>query len=796
MSDYTFETLNDKEFEELVKDLLEKELKVKLQSFKKGKDKGIDLRYSSVKDDNEIIIQAKHYVNSQYYDLKRTMEKVEKNKVNLLNPSRYILATSIGLTPNNVTEIKGIMSPYIKNIEDIFWKEQLNTILSKYPEIEDKHYKLWFSSINVFKNILNNGIKGRSKFFEDKIKKSIALFVPSKCFNEALEMLTKNKFIIITGEPGVGKTTLADVLTYNFLGNGYELIYIDEKIQDAEQMLNPNIESKQIFYFDDFLGANYLEIANPKNSDSAIVNFIERIMHIPNKYLILTTRTIVLNYAKQNSEKIRRARVDISQFEVALKEYSLVDKAKILYNHLYFNNVKAELLESIKEDENYLSIIKHKNYTPRLIEFFTKPFNFEQFNKQNYVEFIMSNLNNPAEVWNDHFETQLEDEDRFLLITLFTLGNNVEENCLEEAFRYRIKYEINENGLRLNNNIFNRTIKKLVDGFIKIEITSGDIEKRVYNFINPGVVDFIINYIEGSKQEKIRIVKSIYYIEQLTKRFTFNKKSLDVQNTLNYQAQGYISVDSDIKKELLEHITKNYNQFKSINDENFIKELEMANIVLNYLSDLDIKFLLLEILKNLNINKLTAMHFEKMINLMQKAFQYYEVREVILNQWDGLVLKLFEIIHWEDNYTDIIEIFNLYNKDLNSFFKNNQSTVIESLRRYIERWLNELLSDTYEFQQEVLESMNDEGTIYEGYLRCRVSDRIRYFLDDSLEFCEQFGFNWYDIVNLDNKIKEYDFSEIISDALDSIRESDSAINHKYHKEEVTRELDYIRDMFQ
>ena len=66
MGQYNFSTLNDKELEELSRDLLSRELSIPFQSFKVGKDKGIDLRYSSISSENEIIAQVKHYLNSGY----------------------------------------------------------------------------------------------------------------------------------------------------------------------------------------------------------------------------------------------------------------------------------------------------------------------------------------------------------------------------------------------------------------------------------------------------------------------------------------------------------------------------------------------------------------------------------------------------------------------------------------------------------------------------------------------------------------------------------------------------------
>jgi len=42
MTEYDFTSLSPAEFEKLTRDLLQKELKIHLESFKAGKDKGID----------------------------------------------------------------------------------------------------------------------------------------------------------------------------------------------------------------------------------------------------------------------------------------------------------------------------------------------------------------------------------------------------------------------------------------------------------------------------------------------------------------------------------------------------------------------------------------------------------------------------------------------------------------------------------------------------------------------------------------------------------------------------------
>jgi restriction endonuclease len=92
---YDFKSLSSADFEELTRDLLQAELGIHLESFKAGKDGGIDLRHSR-DEDGSLIVQCKHY--SDFNALLQVL-KLEVSKVKKLNPNRYILSTSTGCSP-------------------------------------------------------------------------------------------------------------------------------------------------------------------------------------------------------------------------------------------------------------------------------------------------------------------------------------------------------------------------------------------------------------------------------------------------------------------------------------------------------------------------------------------------------------------------------------------------------------------------------------------------------------------------------------------------------------------------
>jgi len=542
MSQYNFSTLNDKELEVLTRDLLTLEMSIPFQSFKMGKDKGIDLRYSTSESENQIIVQVKHYLKSGYNQLLNVLKNQEKAKIEKLCPERYILVTSIGLSPTDKEAIKKVLSPYILTTNDIYGADDLNGLIARHDGIEKKHFKLWFSNLNIIQKIVNNGIDGRSAFIEEKIKKNTGIYVVNNAYDEAIDILRREKVLLITGIPGIGKTSLANLITYNLLSKDFRLIYIDEKIREAEDMFDSDPNIKQLFYFDDFLGSNYLEIINSKNTENSIVNFIERIKATKNKYLLLTTRSTILNQARSTHEKLSRANLDSLKYEIEISNYSEYDKAKILYNHLYFNEIEIEMINEIFKAKNYWKIIRHTNYNPRLIEYFTKEKNISHLKANNYFDFIISNLNNPEEIWESAFANQLNTSEKYLLFTILSFGRFVSKTNLEVAYDVKIEIEVAKHGFTREVNIFNISLRNLMDGYITNTIVHNFSQNSFIDFINPSLKDYLISFFNKNNSEKWRLIESLIYIEQF--QSVFRKKSVAKNNIIieNNEIRKFIEI--------------------------------------------------------------------------------------------------------------------------------------------------------------------------------------------------------------------------------------------------------------
>lgn len=751
MSNYDFSTLNDKDFEELVLDLLNAQFKLDLQSFKVGKDKGVDLRYSSSVNNNSIVVQAKHYFKSGFSQLKSSIQQKEVQNAGNLKPDRYIFVTSMELSNPQKDEIKKLFEPYIKDSNDVIGRHDLNKYLRKYKEIEKNHFKLWFSSTEIIANILNNAIEGRTKSYLSSIKSKVPLYVLTTNFDDGNIILEKEKILLVTGQPGVGKTTLAEILLFEKGRNDYQLYFI-KTIREAEDIISIDDDIKQVFYFDDFLGEVYYEIIAGSQKESEIAQFVDRIKHTPNKYLILSTRTVILEQAKNKSEKIKNSRIESGKYELCLDDYSKLDKAKILYNHLYFRDLKKDLIKGIIEHEFYKRIIKHKNYNPRIIEFITDKYKVNNYTKEEYLDFILYSLEHPEEIWRHSFTNQIKYFDQCLLFTMFTFQGSIEEKFLNDVFKERLEYEKNYNNHSITTNIFKASLKNLLNGFIVSTITNIDARVQSFKFINPSLSDYFFLHLKDNMEEKKAIVSSIKYVEQI-EIFNPEKRKL----TLNKELQQVIK--QKIENQQLDSINE-YKEYKIIG-------LKME-VLVKYCKKIDIDEALLDLFQKIDLKRIwwiraNMMYVLSNLNKQAKSIEYvkdnfFTIIEPLLSELDDNELLL-----------SIPVLFEKYGKNYSKFVNTDSGNLLVSNR----------ISLTI---------INEEKKLFSSYKDAIMdADDADTFIYDSLKDFERELF--------DNLLPNSNFDVDREYNEGSIREQ-IEINHKNLDESIKREKNtekYVED---
>ncbi|NVM66615.1 GTPase SAR1 family protein [Mucilaginibacter sp. SG538B] len=542
MPSYDFSTLSSSDLEMLVCDLLNAAQDDSgvpyYRLFKDGKDKGVDFLRSTDTVPYAEIGQVKHYYRTGFDGLFRHLRVSERPKIVKLNPGKYLLATSVDLTVGQTQQIQTLLAPHLKGLQDIYGKQGINQLLTIHETVLSKHFKLWFSDTAVLSKVLAAEMYYRTAdFVEHELTHRLRLFVTTPVLEAARRCLEENLFVIITGDPGVGKSTLAEMLIYEKLKDDYELLYIHDNIHEAEKFIRPD-DSKQLIYFDDFLGSNSEEINRAQGSESALISILRRIKHRPNKRLIFTTRIHILNKVVDESEKLERFHIRDGETVFNLEEYDSSIKEQLLRNHVDESELPDDLKSVFEEPDTVAFVVKHQGFNPRSVEYITTVKNIEATTPDEYRQFIIENFNDPIKIWRNAYRRQIGDVERWLLNTLLTFEGPVEIKTLEQAFNQRLDREPAQ-----EINAFKTALIRLDGGFITVK--GGKVNLR-----NPSIKDFLLQFLGTDKQEISRILNAVRFIQQISTSLETlaNGQQLAVPqeiagdmmiNFMNYTRAGY-----------------------------------------------------------------------------------------------------------------------------------------------------------------------------------------------------------------------------------------------------------------
>jgi len=202
----------------------------------------------------------------------------------------------------------------LRTEEDIFSPRDLNGLLRKFPDVEKSHIKLWLSGAPMLERVLRAASHAIHAITREEIEAKVRIYAPNPSFNRAQETLESQHVLIISGPPGVGKTTLAEILSYAYIAEGSQLVAI-RSLDDGFASIDDT--KQQIFLFDDFLGKVALDRRALSHKDSDLTRLIKRVRSSPNARFILTTRAYIFEEARQVSEHLADRRLDVTRYVLA-----------------------------------------------------------------------------------------------------------------------------------------------------------------------------------------------------------------------------------------------------------------------------------------------------------------------------------------------------------------------------------------------------------------------------------------------------------------------------------------------
>ena len=483
---YDFSVLSDNEFEQLVNKLLNGKTRV-VEQYAEGRDNGVDGLVCDIPCDAKI--QAKHYLRSGFGKLKNKIENEEIPKIKNRGLICYVLATSLNLSQNQAEILRAEIKSVVPNVV-ILGSVSISCLLDNDPATLKSTVKLWATNAEIVRTILNPANMNCFYELQNRWGDLNKVFVETPDVKNVVGSLEKNHVAVIAGEPGVGKTTLAEYICLLYYKEGFEVHFFEGEFSHENYDLS-DTEKKIVFYFDDFLGSTYYNCFSGKQ-DSSIVNFLNRISKENNKRFILTSRTNIIQKACLYSEKYQEYRLANQAYIVNVGAYSRLTKARILYNHLRNSNVADTEIAVLVKDKAYWKIINHRNFNPRLISFITKQENYNDSQKLKYLEFVNDSLNNPKEIWAKCFTKQLDVSQRLLVQLVVANGGKVQEFILKNSYNKALT-AFNIKTPEQERNDFEYVLSVCIKSILRKDVeVSCNVKLTFISVFNPSVSDYVL----------------------------------------------------------------------------------------------------------------------------------------------------------------------------------------------------------------------------------------------------------------------------------------------------------------
>ena len=739
MARYNFEALDDYEFETLCRDLLNEEQRIDVKtnhglrtkddgnyilnfaSFKKGKDGGIDLYFNHKT--ITVIGQVKRATNgftSLMSSLRQKKNNInELDKVRGLKPSKYIFMTSSSLSLKNKKALQDFFDPFIIKDSDIYGKEDLERLLGRFPHIERMYVKLYFDNPAVLQRLLVAGTLGGSNFTFVTIKEKLENFVQTDSFVAALSIIDRTNVLIIKGLPGVGKSTLADILSLYYVEAGYKFIEILDINNEIEQLLEG--DEKCIFYYDDFLGANTLVLNDTLRKEGKLTRLLRRVSQSRTKKILLTSRNNIMNKAKLNSEKLEIFFSAVDSYEVDITKLSVRERSQILEKHVSLNNIPETTMPAgLKKN-----IIKHRNFSPRLITFITANHG-DHSGYENFKAFAMSALDNPEQVWKFGYSKHIGHAARIYLNHLFLFGKACGVPIFRDSYNRRIRHESVTNSYSLTHDEFRDSTKEMDNTFIKISSDPNYEGYQEIDFINPSFVDFLIHEIRANRSMIADSVRSFDKVEIIMARFDHKKKEL-----LNI-----ISIEE--LRELL-FSTQAIKLFKQ--EDSILIFMELLS---NYFSIEEIEAVFPDEVQKALETEEVGDTIQDYYNFLMNFNRSYLIKNYVKLHYDSLFSHLLPKIYYKNDFDSVLEISNIYNLGnlehrLN--FKNKE-LLLEAFRKMLTDAIEELLyirQDKISSYKHVEDFYNEIRTTYTSYF-----NKLSYKDDIAIKILDDV--NWDEII--------------------------------------------------
>lgn len=351
--DFALHTIGWQAFQDLVASIAEVNFARPVTRVAKVADHGRDGSFSGVpdeplagKDMRETTIQCKHFSSATskltVASLKKELESVGKLAASG-KAAGYMLVTNANVTEGDRLPIVealrecGVSRPYV------FGREWVIAKILEYPRVRALVPRVY--GLGDLGWINDERAKEQAQAILDTMGDDLRCYVPTNAHRDAVKALDEHRFVMLLGDPAVGKSTIAAALCVAATDeDGCEVFYVRSP-EEFVSSWDPTTENR-LFWIDDAFGSIQYAPSLMEKWNKVFLTMKAAVRR--NNRFVLTSRTYIWRQARADLKTQVFPPLERGHVVVDVEKLTIPEKQRILYNHLKFGDQSKKFLACCK----------------------------------------------------------------------------------------------------------------------------------------------------------------------------------------------------------------------------------------------------------------------------------------------------------------------------------------------------------------------------------------------------------------------------------------------------------------